>query len=687
MKRVESRPTRRSNAIDLSGEATRGRLAVLIIILSVWVGAIGAKLIYLQVVSTDWYKTQALLRQRKTVVTDPTRGTIVDRQGRQLARTVEAPSFFILPYKIQDANKLSEQITGIIGGDTRALAERLQRSKDSKAKFAWIARKVDDTQAEKIRALAIDGMDCRNEPKRFYPNGVLASHVLGFVSSDNDGLAGIERSHNEDIRGEAGKVDVEHDASNKSYASTITSTNEAGTITLTIDTNMQFQVEQLLMKAVQSTGAKSATAVVEDPRTGEILAMANYPSFDPNYPTGSSAELRANSALQNVYEPGSTFKIVAYAAALQEHKVTPQEPIDCQYGAITVAGRLIKDSGKYGVLTATEALAKSSNVAAIKLGLKLGNQSMYDYSRAFGFGSKSGIELPGESIGILRKPARWSASSIGSIAIGQEISVTPLQITSAFATVANDGLRIAPHLVREVRDENGVITYRADPAQTRVISVETAQTLRHMLENVTVNGTAKRAQLDGYTAAGKTGTAQKADPKGGYTNKHIASFVGFAPVNNPAVVIAVVIDEPGGAYHGGDVAAPVFRDIAEQILPELNVNPDADAQPETAESVTRNDKNQTDSNQVTVENTNESLPRVVAPGKNREETVYVASANRAMLMPDLRGKSVRDVASICAQMGIQLEARGNGRAVNQFPVKGRKLALGQTVRVDFSRSD
>jgi membrane peptidoglycan carboxypeptidase len=348
---------------------------------------------------------------------------------------------------------------------------------------------------------------------------------------------------------------------------------------------------------------------------------------------------------------------------------------------------VIKDSGKYGVLSATEALAKSSNVAAIKLGLKLGNQSMYDYSRAFGFGSRSGIELPGESIGILRKPARWQPSSIGSIAIGQEISVTPLQITSAFATVANDGMRIAPHLVREVRDENGEITYRANPTQTRVISVETAQTLRHMLETVTVNGTAKRAQLDGYSAAGKTGTAQKADPKGGYTNKHIASFVGFAPVNNPAVVITVVVDEPGGAYHGGDVAAPIFRDIAERILPELNVSPDVDRVTEKSEATARTETTRPEVARSIEENTNESLPRVVAPGRNQQETVYVASANRAMLMPDLRGKSVRDVASICAQMGIQLEARGNGRAVDQFPAKGRKLGLGQTVRVDFSRSD
>jgi cell division protein FtsI/penicillin-binding protein 2 len=688
MNRREFKYPPRANYTETHAETGNRRLKFLVGILLFWIFVIGLRLVFLQVVNTDWYRTQALLRQRKTVVTDPARGLILDRQGRELARTIDAASFFVIPGKIKDVNELSRQVTAVIGGDPHALAERVRRAKETKAKFAWVARKVDDTQAEQLRALAINGMDSRNEPKRIYPQGVVASHVLGFVSRDNAGLAGIERSHNREILGDEGKLFIESDAENRSYAHTVASTNGGDTVTLTLDSSIQFKVEQLLMQAVQTTGARSATAVVLDPNNGEIVALANYPNFDPNDPTGSEDVMRVNNALQNIYEPGSTFKIVAYAGALQEGKVTPDEQIDCLGGSITVAGRVIKDSGKYGVISATEALAKSSNVAAIRLGMRLGNQSMYDYARLFGFGRRTGIELPGESAGILRTPQHWQPSSIGSIAIGQEVAVTPMQITTAFGIIANDGTRVTPHLVREVRNDRGEVIFRAAATKTQILKPETARILRHMLESVTVKGTAKRAQLDGYSAAGKTGTAQKIDPRTGkYSpSKHVASFVGIAPVDHPAVVISVVIDEPGGAYHGGDVAAPVFRDIAEQVLPAMNVVPDVDA-PRDPEVEREVEMAATEPAEPVIENTNESLPRVEHSGGKSGETVYVAASDRAMLMPDLRGRSLRDVASICAQMGIQLDARGNGRAVWQNPNKGRDLTIGQVVRVDFARSD
>jgi cell division protein FtsI (penicillin-binding protein 3) len=357
-----------------------------------------------------------------------------------------------------------------------------------------------------------------------------------------------------------------------------------------------------------------------------------------------------------------------------------------------VAGRVVHDHHPFGTLTLTEALAKSSNVAAIKLGLRVGDERMYDYITRFGFGSRTGVELPAETNGILRKVDRWQASSIGSIAIGQEIGVTPVQMAAAFGVVANDGVRIAPHLVRETRNASGVVTYQAKPEERRVISAETAASLRGMLESVTLAGTAKRAQLDGYSAAGKTGTAQKIDPKTrAYSStKFVGSFVGFAPASNPQVVIIVVIDEPAGAYHGGDVAAPVFREIAEQILPDLGVMPDIDIKslpeliaqvdPEKSSHVREEQRRRNDERKAT-------LPTVDSNGGRGGEVVYAVATNKSMLMPDLRGRSVRDVARTCAQLGLQMEARGEGRVFKQNPAPGHEVNTGQVVYFDFGRAN
>jgi len=445
--------------------------------------------------------------------------------------------------------------------------------------------------------------------------------------------------------------------------------------------------------AVERTHAKSGSVIVLDPRNGEILALANAPSFDPNNVSASPADNRRNWALQNIYEPGSTFKIVAFSAAIERKLAKPEDKIDCQMGAITVAGRVIHDHKRFGVLTLAEALAKSSNIAAIKLGLRVGNESMYDFMTRFGFGSKTGIELPGETNGILRKVANWQPSSIGSIAMGQEVGVTPVQMAAAFGTLANDGIRIAPHLVREIRNSSGDIVYTANPEQRRVVSAETAIALRGMLEGVTLNGTAKKAQLDGYSAAGKTGTAQKIDPKTRtYSRtKFIGSFVGFAPVNNPQVVVIVVIDEPAGAYHGGDVAAPVFREIAEQILPGMGVMPDvetksvpaliaqANLNPEATAKAREEQARSEQERQAT-------MPTVDSNSGRGGEVVYANATNRAMLMPDLSGRSVRDVARTCAQLGLHVEGKGEGKVLRQSPAAGSEVNSGQVVYIDFGRA-
>ncbi|MBD0326221.1 MAG: PASTA domain-containing protein, partial [Pyrinomonadaceae bacterium] len=410
----------------------------------------------------------------------------------------------------------------------------------------------------------------------------------------------------------------------------------------------------------------------------------------------SSPEARTNQALQNIYEPGSTFKIVAFSAAIEKGLVKPTDRIDCQMGSIAVAGRVVRDHHAFGSLTIAEALAKSSNVAAIKLGRQVGDDGMYEYMKRFGFGAKTGVELPGETMGLLRPVAKWQPSSMGSIAIGQEVGVTPVQMAAAFAALANDGIRVKPHLVREIRAVDGSLVYQAQPEQRRVVNTETARELRRMLEGVTLNGTAKQAQLNGYTAAGKTGTAQKIDPQTrAYSKtKFIGSFVGFAPVENPSVVIIVVIDEPLGAYHGGDVAAPVFREIAEQILPEMNVAPDTEFKSLPAPGLLAQ-SNSAAAERLRAEQEREraeqlaTLPDVAYKDERAglSEIVYTTASRRAIVMPDLRGRSVRDAARVCAQLGLQLEASGEGRALRQSPGAGTDVDAGQIVRIEFGRSD
>jgi cell division protein FtsI (penicillin-binding protein 3) len=677
---------------------SRKRALVVACFLGVWMLVIGVRLIYLQTTQHEWLTTRARTQQQDAVETSPIRGLVLDRHGNELARSIDTESFWAVPREIRNVEEVSARLAPLLDIDADTLASRLKEAQTANRKFAWIARKLDAERAEKIRALNLEGVYTLKEPKRHYPNEQLAAHVLGFVGLDEVGLAGIERAFDKQIRGEAGKVTIDTDAHGRAYGSIEAPARRGETVVLTIDRLVQYKTEQALVSAVEKSRAKSGTAIVLDPRTGEILALANAPTFNPNDPRAATEQQRVNEALQNIYEPGSTFKIVAYSAAI-EKGAKPDDRIDCQMGGITVAGRLIRDHHAFGNLTLTEALAKSSNVAAIKLGLRAGNDSMFDYMTRFGFGCKTGVELPGETDGILRKVNRWQPSSIGSLAIGQEVGVTPLQMAAAFGTLANDGLRISPHLVREVRAADGHVVYSASPEERRVVSPETAQTLRGMLEQVTLNGTAKQAQLDGYTAAGKTGTAQKIDPKTrAYSQtKFIGSFVGFAPVENPAVVIIVVIDEPVGGYHGGEVAAPVFREIAEQILPALNVTPDTEPKPAAQpgllarfslkpEALARLREAQ-EQERLAREAT---LPRVVevnghAGGMNR--VVYTVATKRAALMPDLRGRSVRDAARVCEQLGLQLEANGEGRAFRQSPEAGAEVESGQTVRIDFGRSE
>jgi cell division protein FtsI (penicillin-binding protein 3) len=677
-------------------DVSPGRALFVAAFIGFWMLVVCARLVYLQFSQYDVLANRARQQQQNEIETGPQRGDLLDRQERQLARSVQTVSLFIDPdgLDVPTLDRNAQQIAQSLGLKQADLSREFRKAHDEKKRFVWIARRLDADKADKVVALKLPGVQTQLEPKRYYPNGSLAAHVLGYVGLDGKGLGGVEQFYNAKISGEPGQLFIEKDANGKAYEGYEIAAKPGQTVILTIDQTIQYQAEQALQAAVSQSHAKSGSVIVLDPRSGEILALANAPTFDPNRVSDAKPETRSNWALQNIYEPGSTFKIVAFSAALENKLARVDERIDCQMGAITVAGRVVHDHKRFGTLTIPEALAKSSNVAAIKLGIRVGDQTMYDYIRRFGFGSKTGIELPGETNGILRRVERWQPSSIGSIAIGQEVGVTPVQMVAAFGALANDGMRIAPHLIREVRDAGGNVVYRAQPEQRRVLSAETAIALRGMLEGVTLNGTAKKAQLDGYSAAGKTGTAQKIDPKTkAYSaTKFVGSFVGFAPVSNPQVVIIVVIDEPAGAYHGGDIAAPVFRQVAEQVLPTLGIEPDietksapdliaqqAEENPERAEKM-REEQAQSE------EQRKATMPTVDSNGARGGEVVYANSTRKAILMPDLRGRSVRDVARTCAQLGLQVEARGEGKVFKQNPSAGTEVNTGQLIYVDFGRS-
>ena len=692
------RPARAQSQPDVSIRRTLFVAAFVVF----WMLGISARLVYLQVSKHENLVARAQKQQQEAVPTTPQRGPVLDRQGRELARSIDTLSVFIAPEEFD--KKTKEQTTGeiectssalatVLGQQANELFTKIVDARKSGSRFIWLARRLPPEQAAQIEAMRLTGVHMRKEPKRFYPNGPLAASVLGFVGLDGNGLAGIEQVYNERISGEPGQLFIERDSRGRAYESTEVPGRPGHTVVLTVDQTIQYHAEAALTTAITQSKAKSGTAIVLDPRTGEILALANAPTFDPNNVGAVSTDILANWALQHIYEPGSTFKIVAFSAALEKGLVKPTDRIDCQMGSITVAKRVIHDHTPFGNLSITEALAKSSNVAAIKLGLKVGDPEMYEYIKRFGFGSRTGIELPGETSGLLNPLKRWQPSSIGSVAIGQEIGVTPLQMAAAFGALANDGVRISPHLIREIRNSAGTSIYKPNPEHRRVINQETARALRGMLEDVTLNGTAKAAQLDGYTAAGKTGTAQKIDPKTRTYSmtKHVASFVGFAPVNNPAVVIVVVVDEPVGAYHGGDVAAPVFRQIAEAVLPELGVMPDTDFKTPTELIAQTKSSPEQIARRQEQEARNEEARAATLPRASRDnrggEVVYAVSTNKAILMPDLSGRSVRDVARLCAQLGMHVEAHGEGRVVKQSPAIGTELKSGQTIYVEFGRAN
>jgi cell division protein FtsI (penicillin-binding protein 3) len=619
---IASRPRTSARAIPLR----RTRFWIICGFFLFWALAILGRLFWIQIVCHKEYVERAQKQQQRTFDVAPRRGVLYDRNLHELAMTVLVPSIYADPSQIGDkpaAARILASITHTDPQDTRTTEQAIAQRLADGHNFAWIARRVTPEVAARVRALDLKGIYFQSEFKRFYPGNDRAAQILGYVGADDDGLGGLEEKFDSALHGAPGEMYTAMDARRQVLGSTEHEPQPGRNLVLTIDQNIQFMAEQALDHAMAKTLAQSGTVVVQDVHTGEILALAIRPTFDPNNFRHTTPELLRDHAVSDVYEPGSTFKLVTYSTALDQGVAKPDDPIDCQGGKITIAGRTIHDNqGEHlGVVPVHRALEESSDVAAIKLALKVGPDKFYQYIRAFGFGSRSGIELPGETRGLLLPvecpplaanhprssvPRCWGPSSIGSIAIGQEVAVTPVQLVTMVSTIANGGVYLPPHILMPDAPSSTDPLQNAAPPQVarepqeprpfkpgtdlpnplpagahRVISTLSAAQMRQMMEGVVLFGTGKKAQLNGYSSGGKTGTAQKIDPKTHLYSKtmHIASFAGFAPINNPVIAVAVVLDSPHGLYYGADVSAPVFSEVAQQILEYLGVAHDIDLKP------------------------------------------------------------------------------------------------------------
>ena len=715
---------------------TNRRLFILAGLFAFWFAVICVRLLWLQVVSYGEYTQRATRQQQRSIEVSPVRGNIYDRHGNELAMTVQVDSVFAVPSEIPDIHAHAQILGRILRTDSADIEDRMRASHA----FAWVARKIDNATSTRIRALNLKGIYFQKEAKRFYPKGELAAQVLGYVGLDDKGLGGIENEFESKLTGNPGKMLITMDNKRRWLGRVERNPEPGENVVLTIDEKIQYIAERELAAEMNETHALSGTVIVENPHTGEILALANAPTFNPNIFNKVSPQSLKNRAVSDIYEPGSTFKIVTLAAALEEKITNPDEVVDCQMGSIVVNGLRIHDHKAYGGLTVTQILEKSSDVGAIKLALRLGEDRFDRYIRNFGFGSQTKIELPGETRGMTKPVSRWSKVSIGAISMGQEIGVSPVQLASMVSAIANDGVYVAPRIVAGTtapRSTPQLIEFHP-PLGRRVISPLTAAEMKRMMEGVVLRGTGPKAILDGYSSAGKTGTAQKIDASGRYSHRvHIASFAGFAPVNNPAVTVLVVLDSPA-TYprdQGGDVAAPVFARVAQQVLAYMNVPHDVDLR-DPKRLWARNHANEFDSSEaapdyiagqqenadvvapaaplpagppipsaqlttVAVTNKPAAPPasalkpgsRVTAlapqPSPNTPEPpsggTVVLDVAGGVLVPDFKGKSLRAALEEAEEAGIEIEVAGSGVGQEQTPAAGSRIPPGGHVSVRFSR--
>lgn len=534
-----------------------------------------ARLLFIQFFRASYLRNIAKKQYNLFVELEPRRGTIYDANLKPQAVNISIDSLYAAPNEIPDPDKelIIKQLTTILDTDYSFLKDKLYREKA----FVWLARKITPGQTQAIKKLNIKGLGFIKETKRCYPNGYLASHLIGFAGLDNVGLEGVELLYDKSLKGEGGFAFFLRDARQKrlDLYENMVAPKDGYDLILTIDEVIQYIAEREIDKVYRAYRAKSASIIVMDPHTGAILALAKRPTFDLNEYAKVARTQIHNVAICDLFEPGSVFKIVTASAALEEKKVVEEDKFFCENGSYKVATHILHDHTPHGWLTFREVITESSNIGTTKVAQILGSQTLYRYVRLFGFGEKLGIDLPGEISGSIKEPRLWSKVSIGAIPIGQEVGVTALQLVSAVSVIANGGQLMKPYLVREIRDKYGETIKAISPQLIRkVISVDTASRMKKILTGVVEEGTGKLAKVPGFAVAGKTGTAQKLEPNGTYSHdKFIASFIGFAPVEDPAISVVVTVDDPRPYYFGGVVAAPVFKNVVSDTLKYLKTHP------------------------------------------------------------------------------------------------------------------
>ena len=637
----------------------RARLMVGAAIFVLWAVGIQARLVYLQVHKHEALQARAENQSARTMDISAKRGDILDRYGRVLAYSVDADSVYGVPSEIGNPNdtasKLCAALTDCASRELEAIAGRLRQ----KRAFVYVRRRVTPPQATRIAELDLDGIGFIKEDRRFYPKKQLAAQLLGFVGVDNKGLAGIEAAYDSQISGALGRLLYQTDARGRAFSRLERPPTAGATVELTIDEYLQHVAERELRDAVAQNRAAGGTVVIMAPKTGEILALANEPTFNPNTFSTASPEHRRNRAVQDIYEPGSTFKVVTASAAIEEHVIGVDDLIDVSGGKIRFGARVIHDTHDYGSLSFTDVMVKSSNVGAIKVGLSLGPERLGRYVRRFGFGRALSPDFPGETTGIVWDPQKLDTSALASMSMGYQIGVTPLQMVAAVSSVANGGDLLQPRVVRAlIRD--GKRTEVKPAVLGRTISGDTAATLTAIMEQIVERGTATYAQVDGYTIAGKTGTAAKL-VNGRYSNSdYYASFVGFLPSRNPIATVIVVIDSPHAhGYYGGPIAGPVFQRIARATLRHLGVAPTLNAPPP-----------------VLVARASDQPDFQPVHGQREAAIVHVGTAGDTRDLPDLRGLSAREALRVLTSIGMTAQLTGVGVVTSQSPAPGTPIERG-----------
>jgi len=661
-------------------DRTGMRVLILACIILTWTAGVVCSLVRLQVVKHEWLLQEAANQRSRSIELLPKRGNIYDRNFRELAVSVQTRSIYADPGLIEDAKKAAEILAPKIRMSPDSLLEKLEH----KSRFAWIRRKMCDVEAEKILALDLRGIGSLKEDKREYPKGDLAAHLLGFSGIDNQGLSGLESRYEKEIRGTAGKGVVLQDGARKRIdIKTLLPPKNGDHLVLTLDEVIQYITQREIYKAWRQNRADWVAGIVMEPGTGKILAMAGFPSFNPNHYGRSPQEHWRNRCISNLYPPGSTFKVVSVASALKAKKVSFDDVFYCREGGIQVANTFIRDHKPFSTLSLAEVLRHSSNVGAILIGSKVKPETFYRDISDFGFGQKTKIDLPGEEGGILHRVDRWSGITQAEMCIGQEIGVTALQMIRAVAAISNGGTLYQPMVVEKIlsagKEESGVLKVFQPERGHRILPRETAGKLSAILRGVVADGTGNRADIPGYEIAGKTGTAQRL---GEGPCRHVSSFVGFFPVRSPKISIIVVIDNPKGeAYYGGEIAAPVFKEIARGIISYLHMPPaHYDSTIQVALSSQRNSPPPVQKK----EDFTSSYPIPVARRTMRPDGISLIIQKKEMTMPDLSGLGLKKSVYILTQLGLQTRVTGTGVLIGQRPKPGAIIKPDEICHLTFS---